>query len=216
MELLIKCLMTSATDLAPWHALASYLAEQKNPLASWLTQRLRSAPTGNRTLAPAELSEQQLPPHFDELALPAQVLHGLAQDPRIKQLVDLLIDRDDPLVIMRVVCCVQYAWIDALDPLVAVLAKYFERLLDQIANRHVTVRIPFDPKSSVGMMSYQLSNGWQLTIYNRVYQWHYVESFTSPWGDEYDVSTAATAFTALSAIENYQPPDDVLRDVYGF
>jgi hypothetical protein len=63
------------------------------------------------------------------------------------------------------------------------------------------------------VIRYRSPCGWILAVFNDVGEWDYLEDITSPDGRTWDFSDAGPYETALQA---YQPPDDVAENAYGF
>jgi len=91
-------------------------------------------------------------------------------------------------------------------PLHGLVAETLEAMLMAVERREVPVVSRDDSK-------FQLGNGWQLDVFVRVHDFWRVDAMISPQG--FQVLLIDYDDGPLSALNEYEPPDDVASEVYG-
>ena len=124
-------------------------------------------------------------------------------------------DMDLATAILSTLSCCQ---VDELAPLFNPLAAFFRRVLVGIEAEALSVTADCEgaPRDCLGYLSYTISNGWRLEIYNRVYQWP-LPLLASSLRTAYKVDlTDYTLPNPLAELMDYEPPPSVLTKIYRF
>jgi hypothetical protein len=74
-----------------------------------------------------------------------------------------------------------------------------------------TPRSPMEVYS--GNMTYRASNGWEIVIFNDSGEWDYVDSISTADGRVYRFEDMDGDYLEL---EDYEPPEEVIEQRYGF
>jgi hypothetical protein len=103
------------------------------------------------------------------------------------------------------------------DAIGARMAAEIWHLLRAVEARALAVSPSFDPMQSVGYMTFRIEGGWEVEIYNRVYSWHYVHELRTPRRSAIHLTCHhADHWPALNELHEYEPPEPILSEVYGF
>lgn len=212
--------------LDEWLVAADAFMELGSPMGFWLAARLGSiqAPPGSseREILEHEAHRLQRVPAgyegaFSELALPQQLLLGLSACGELASILDTIAARGASELAFAILATLNHCHVDELAEQHALVARFLRTMLADIEAGVLTVVAECEgpPNRHVGYLTYRISNGWSLSVYNRVYEWHYLSGFTSPAGLELDFTTF-TLPSALAELMEYEPPPYVLARVYRF
>ena len=154
---------------------------------------------------------------FAELGLPQQFLLSLSARRELAPIVNAVVSTNDMDLATAILSTLSCCQVDELAPLFNPLAAFFRRVLVGIEAEALSVTADCEgaPRDCLGYLSYTISNGWRLEIYNRVYQWHYLAGFESPNGYKVDL-TDYTLPNPLAELMDYEPPPSVLTKIYRF
>jgi len=85
-------------------------------------------------------------------------------------------------------------------------------MLKQIENREILAKPKCSPNEHVCEIEYELSNGWCIEVFSRVYRWHGVYGYTTPKGIYFDPSYISDSAELI----NHDVSEIIEREIYGF
>jgi len=96
------------------------------------------------------------------------------------------------------------------------LARELRAMLEQVERGELGVEPIEGPADTfIGPVTFQLSNGYRLVVYNDSGEWDHVDSFYSPDG-RHIVPWGFEDPEAERLVTTYRPPADVEQGIYGF
>lgn len=198
----LELLISQPQKVAPtWDQLAAmkvladqWSAEGLGP-GIWLAERLQGPVTKARQ------KELGCGDWWSELDLRA---HTILADPTLAQAVEKLAQHEDFDAAVRLLSWVRTS--KEAEPLHALVARRLHTMLLEVEARTLEV-VSFDGSR------YRLSNGWELNVFVRVYEFWRVDEMISPEGFVIDLIDFDDG--PLAELNEYEPPGDIEAEVYG-
>jgi hypothetical protein len=107
---------------------------------------------------------------------------------------------------------------DSFYPPISLQTAIVDRLLSMLSAiecGQLTVTPMCNPEETITEVPYTVSNGWIVTIYSRVYQWHRIDRFTTPDGIEFDPWLLPEE-ALHDRLFDYDPSPDIQQKIYRF